>query len=133
MAQDMRAHGARDAGGVRYGLDDALHLPARDPEGVVQREVSLDERTPPIAHRYDPDLGLFPVRAALAVNGKAMPLPVDLVAGEAGEFGDPQTGVEQRPDDRPLPPGPARIRELGRFIWKEGLPSILVGHVANYN
>ena len=68
-------------------------------------------------------LGLAAVGPALAVDRQAMPLPVEVPAGETGELGDPQPGVEERPDDQALLVIPAGSQSGAKLRMKgKGAP-----------
>ena len=83
----MRGHRAVDAGFVGNALEDALNGMGRHADGVMDGKVSVDEWAYPVGEGDNAALGLRAVDAAFAVDHEPVVLPVDLIAGEACEFG----------------------------------------------
>jgi len=64
--------------------------------------VPLDEGLYPRREWNYPPLGFAPVRSSLPIDHEAVPLPVDVVTGEARKLPYPQAGVEERPHNKSL-------------------------------
>ena len=56
-------------------------------------------------------------------------LPLDVVQGQGAEFRDPESGIQQGPDDQLLLGAPARVGEPIGLFGPEGLADELVGHL----
>src|SRR5574341_1606869 len=98
----MRGHGAGDMRAIGNALEDALNGTRRHANGVMDCKVSIYERAHTVGKGNDAALCLRAIGPALAVDHEAMVLPVDVFSGESGELGNPQAGVEERPDNQAL-------------------------------
>ena len=62
----------------------------------------VDQGAYPVGEGNDAALGLCAVDTAFAIDHQPMVLPVDVFAGESGQLGDSQAGIEQCPDNEAL-------------------------------
>ena len=133
VTKHVRAHGDGDIGTARYIFDDALDGSSAHSEGVVDAKMRFDKRLCPGGERHCSPPGRGAVGSTLAVDCQAMPLPVEVVLRELGEPAEPEAGIQQGPDDQPLPYTVAGMSKAVRLVLGKGFPFVLVGHDLTVN
>ena len=116
VTQHVGGHRPADVRPVGHGFDQALHRAGRHAEGVVEGKVPIEERLHTCRQRAQPALGARAIWSALTVDHEPVILPVEIVLPEIGQFGDPQAGIQQRPNDELFLMGPAGIRQASGLI-----------------
>jgi hypothetical protein len=133
VTKHLSAHGEGDIGSVRYIFDDAQDGSSAHSEGVVDTKMRFDEWLHPGGERHYSPSGRGALGSTLAVDREAMPLPIKVVLRELGKLAEPETGIEQGPDDPPLPCAVAGMSKTVCLVLSKGFPFVLVGHDLTVN
>ena len=89
----------------------------------------FDQRSNPRGEGNHAPLALVAIRPTFAVDGDAVRLPVDVVFAQPAELGDPEPGVEERPDNELFEVALTDVGEPVGVVSAEGLSFVLIRHV----
>lgn len=113
---------------VGHLLDEALNRSNPYAQGVVQAKVAFNERLDSGGQGKDPAFGFASIGPALAVDGQAVVLPVNLVLGDVRQFRNTQARIQERPHDQFFLVGGASIGQPVGLVLGQRFSFVLIGH-----